>query len=299
MRIYEIAKEAGVSSADVLKAAEAAGVSASSAISSVDDGEVASVKAALAKQSPTDTVEKRAAKSSRAVELNARFFAEQKAKLEEHLRIAKEAAEGKISKPKSKVEGEQRTDKLQPSPSSVKPALRMAPGFKPKVAVKPVSAAKTGLTAAGFKPLQHSAPTPTISISVAAVPKPKKVVVDDYEDERGRKGKKGRDAQRAFEKQRGGVPRVAQVVPQQGSRISVDEATSLTWYFAFHDGKDFTDKPITPCGACRQVMLETETRGNREMTVLLFGKQFVWRIVGVEKLLPFTFSSDFIVDEDE
>ena len=68
---------------------------------------------------------------------------------------------------------------------------------------------------------------------------------------------------------------------------------------AAHDGKDFTDKPITPCGACRQVMLETETRGNREMTILLFGKQFVWRIVGVEKLLPFTFSSDFIVNEDE
>ena len=34
-------------------------------------------------------------KRAKVVELNAKFFAEQKAKLDEHLRIAKEAAEGK------------------------------------------------------------------------------------------------------------------------------------------------------------------------------------------------------------
>ncbi|MDO4949626.1 MAG: cytidine deaminase [Bacteroidales bacterium] len=68
---------------------------------------------------------------------------------------------------------------------------------------------------------------------------------------------------------------------------------------AAHDGKNFTDRPITPCGACRQVMLEAEAWGKHEMTILLFGKQFVWRVVGVTKLLPFTFSSDFIVGENE
>ena len=133
----------------------------------------------------------------------------------------------------------------------------MAPGYKPKQAA-PVSAAKTGLRATGFKPLQHARPIPTVSISVAvspaqkpkqggqqkqgpkpgqkqgqkpaqgaAAPQPPKAVpqgrIDDFEDERGRKGRKGRDAQRAFEKLHGGVPRVAQVVPQQGSRISVNE----------------------------------------------------------------------------
>ena len=39
MRIYELAKEAGVTSADILKVAEAAGVDASSAISSIDGAE--------------------------------------------------------------------------------------------------------------------------------------------------------------------------------------------------------------------------------------------------------------------
>ena len=225
MRVYEIAKQAGVTSADVLKAAESAGVDASSAISSVDAGDVASIEAVLAKLDKVDLAAKRSAKINRASELNAKFFAEQKVKLDEHLRIAKEAAEGGnpvISAPAVSA----------PAPAAVKPqsapktqCAKPAPAAAKPKPVPTISAAATGLTSANFKPLQHSRPAPSISISVAAgpAPKPKKVAVDDFEDERGRKGKKGRDAQKAFEKQRGGVPRVAQVVPQQGGRISVDE----------------------------------------------------------------------------
>ena len=235
MRIYEIAREIGVTSVEVLKAAEAAGMEATSAISSVDDGEAAALRAAVGKDAGASRVAKRAEKRNLAAELNAKFFAEQRAKLERHLAIAKAAAEGKpvpavsveptpaVESPKSAPEAV--SSKEAPA-TPAKPAIRMAPGYKPKT-VAPVSAAKTGLTAAsGFRPLQHATPAHSISISVAAPAKPKppkSPKVDDYEDERGRKGKKGRDAQKAFEKQRGGVPRVAQVVPQQGSRISVDE----------------------------------------------------------------------------
>ncbi len=230
MRIYEIARESGVTSVEVLKAAEAAGIEASNAISSVDADEAAALKAAVSKDAGAARVTKRAEKRNVAAELNAKFFAEQRAKLERHLAIAKAAAEGrpmpesaaepaKVAEPKAAAPAPAKAAPVAPA----KAAIRMAPGVKPKV-VAPVSAAKTGLTAAsGFRPLQHSAPSHAISISVAAVAKPKPPKVDDYEDERGRKGKKGRDAQKAFEKQRGGVPRVAQVVPQQGSRISVDE----------------------------------------------------------------------------
>ena len=228
MRVYEIAKQAGVTSADVLKAAESAGIDASSAISSIDAGDVASIEAALGKLEKVDLAAKRSAKISRASELNAKFFAEQKVKLDEHLRIAREAAEGgspviaapAVAAPASASVAA----KVQAAPKP-QTAAKVAPAaVKPKPAPA-ISAAATGLTSAGFKPLQHSRPAPSISISVAAVPapKPKKIAVDDFEDERGRKGKKGRDAQKAFEKQRGGVPRVAQVVPQQGGRISVDE----------------------------------------------------------------------------
>ena len=230
MRIYEIARESGVTSVEILKAAEAAGIEASNAISSVDADEAAALKAAVSKDAGAARVTKRAEKRNVAAELNAKFFAEQRAKLERHLAIAKAAAEGrplpapiaepaKVAEPKAAAPAPAKAASAAPA----KATIRMAPGVKPKV-IAPVSAAKTGLTAAsGFRPLQHSAPSHAISISVAAVAKPKPPKVDDYEDERGRKGKKGRDAQKAFEKQRGGVPRVAQVVPQQGSRISVDE----------------------------------------------------------------------------
>ena len=230
MRIYEIARESGVTSVEVLKAAEAAGIEASNAISSVDADEAAALKAAVSKDAGAARVTKRAEKRNIAAELNAKFFAEQRAKLERHLAIAKAAAEGRplpapIAEPAKSAEPKTAASAPAKAASAApaKATIRMAPGVKPKV-IAPVSAAKTGLTAAsGFRPLQHSTPSHAISISVAAVAKPKPPKVDDYEDERGRKGKKGRDAQKAFEKQRGGVPRVAQVVPQQGSRISVDE----------------------------------------------------------------------------
>ena len=38
-----------------------------------------------------------------------------------------------------------------------------------------------------------------------------------------------------------------------------------------HD--EFLESPIPPCGACRQVMLETEKRFKQPMRVLLYGKR--------------------------
>ena len=182
-----------------------------------------------------EILKKREEKRARAAALNAQFFAEQKTKLDEHLRVAKAAAEGKKvgvgvksgngTKESSNVQPS--TSNLQPQTSSATPKIKMAPGWKPKVApaVKPQSLASM-TSHKGFKPLQKAAPTgaATISISVAAAPKPKvkpAIKVDDYEGEGGKKGKKGREGAKSFEKR---PPRVAQVVPQQGGRISVDEA---------------------------------------------------------------------------
>ena len=129
MRIYEIAKEAGVTSAEVLKAAEAAGIGASSAISSVGDGDAGKLRGALKGADASAAKAKREAKRSKAAELNAQFFAEQKTKLEEHLRIAKLAAEGKKTPAgQVKVEGvgvqrrENSTVHLSSTPTSQSPA---------------------------------------------------------------------------------------------------------------------------------------------------------------------------------
>ena len=227
MRIYEIAKEAGVSSADVLEAAKAAGVAASSAISNVNGDEAGKFREALKGADAATVAAKRQQKMSKAAELNAQFFAEQKAKLEEHLKIAKEAAEGVKPKLEAKVgvgEGKLASPALKldtPAPTQ-KPVIRMAPGYKPKP-LPTVSAAATGLKASsGFKPLAHAKPVASISISVAAAPKvrpPKPESFDDFE--RGnRKGKKDREGQKSFDKR---VPRIVPTVPQQGGHISVNE----------------------------------------------------------------------------
>ena len=238
MRIYEIAKETGVTSADVLKAAAAAGVEASSAISAVTGDEAGRIRAEMKGVDAAAVKAKRAAKISKAAELNAQFFAEQKVKLEEHLRVAKEAAEGakKNANALSRLLPEKEvssstggTGSASPSVAAAKPTapakpvIRMAPGCKPKP-LPTVSAAQTGLTAAsGFKPLQHARPSAGISISVAAAPKvrPPKPANESYDDDLGsRKGKKGREGQKSFDKR---VPRIAPQVPQQGGHISVNE----------------------------------------------------------------------------
>ena len=179
-----------------------------------------------------EILKKRAEKRAKVVELNAKFFAEQKAKLDGHLRIAKEAAEGK----KVVVQSGSGTKEIKPSgevksavplstTTAAAPKIKMAPGWKPKAptVVQPQSLASM-TSHKGFKPLQKAPGSGGISISVAAAPKPKVkpvIKVDDYDDERSGKGKRGRELQKSFDKR---PPRVAQVVPQQGSRISVDEA---------------------------------------------------------------------------
>ena len=228
MRIYELAKESGVTSAEIIRAAEAAGIGVSSAISMVNDGDAAKIRDVVAKsdRSAVDTI--RTEKRKRAAELNAKFFADQRAKLDEHLKIAKDAAQnkgGKTAGDKGKTKAAPVKVESATAPSAVdavkRPAIRMAPGYKPKP-LPAVSAAQTGLTAKGFKPLQHAKPAASISISVAAVPKPKPPRVADYDDDERdtKKGKRGREGQKSFDKR---IPRVAQVVPQQGSRISVNE----------------------------------------------------------------------------
>ena len=53
--------------------------------------------------------------------------------------------------------------------------------------------------------------------------------------------------------------------------------------------------PIPPCGACRQVILETEQRHNRPMRIILFGTRESYLIEdGCEALLPLRFDADFL-----
>lgn len=55
------------------------------------------------------------------------------------------------------------------------------------------------------------------------------------------------------------------------------------------------EKPITPCGACRQVILETEKRFCTPIRMILYGSKECYIIEeGIKSLLPLSFSSDFL-----
>ena len=193
-----------------------------------------------------ETLKLREAKKARAKELNAKFFAEQRAKLEENLKAAKAAAEGKGFKPAAKPLTSKKPVKAQPSQTQAaenktvkqSPDAKSSAGLKITVAPapKPVVTLKTG-SHPGFKKLQPSSSLgakPKITVTVAPLPvrpqAPKIKVMDDGaddgENDRSRKGKRGREGQKAFDKlhSKQMTQKSAPSVPQQGSRISVNEA---------------------------------------------------------------------------
>ena len=55
--------------------------------------------------------------------------------------------------------------------------------------------------------------------------------------------------------------------------------------------KDFIDLPIPPCGACRQVILETEKRYKHPVRILLYGKKVIYEVKSIGVLLPLSFDA--------
>lgn len=49
------------------------------------------------------------------------------------------------------------------------------------------------------------------------------------------------------------------------------------------------EEPIYPCGACRQVMVESEKRGATPIKVIAGGKRITHVIKGIDSLMPFAF----------
>jgi cytidine deaminase len=62
---------------------------------------------------------------------------------------------------------------------------------------------------------------------------------------------------------------------------------------AWHNGR-FTDDVITPCGGCRQVLLETENRFNAPMKILMYGNESVYVLESAKDLLPLSFGSEML-----
>ena len=58
---------------------------------------------------------------------------------------------------------------------------------------------------------------------------------------------------------------------------------------ACYTGGHFTKKPGSPCGGCRQVMVETEHRYGGKMEILLYGEEETYIFESAADLLPLTF----------
>lgn len=53
---------------------------------------------------------------------------------------------------------------------------------------------------------------------------------------------------------------------------------------------ELTDEPVSPCGTCRQVMIETETRFDKPVRILLYGRKRIFVMDGIRHLMPLSFT---------
>lgn len=73
-----------------------------------------------------------------------------------------------------------------------------------------------------------------------------------------------------------------------GAQYPDNAVISLAVMGGFDGG--MCDEPATPCGACRQVMAESQKRAGRAMSVILVGKNHIWKFAKVDDILPFIFT---------
>jgi len=53
---------------------------------------------------------------------------------------------------------------------------------------------------------------------------------------------------------------------------------------------NLTVDPVTPCGTCRQVLIETETRYKHPVRIILYGSKHIYIVNSIKQLMPLSFS---------
>lgn len=56
----------------------------------------------------------------------------------------------------------------------------------------------------------------------------------------------------------------------------------------------FIDKPVTPCGSCRQTLFEHELRFNSRIRLILFGQKKIIMVNKIGDLLPLVFDKSYL-----
>lgn len=59
---------------------------------------------------------------------------------------------------------------------------------------------------------------------------------------------------------------------------------------AAHNGREFANDAVTPCGSCRQVMLEYEMRQKSPIRIIMHGEERTFIVPSAASLLPLSFT---------
>lgn len=69
-----------------------------------------------------------------------------------------------------------------------------------------------------------------------------------------------------------------------------DQAVTLLAIAAKGCDGELQYEPVTPCGSCRQAIVETETRFGQPVRLLLYGRRCVYVVDGISHLMPLSFT---------
>ena len=69
-----------------------------------------------------------------------------------------------------------------------------------------------------------------------------------------------------------------------------DQPVMMMAIAARNEKGELQDEPVSPCGPCRQVLIETETRFKQPVRILLYGQRHVYVVDGIKQLMPLSFT---------
>lgn len=69
-----------------------------------------------------------------------------------------------------------------------------------------------------------------------------------------------------------------------------DQPITLLAIAARSKDGEFTKEPVSPCGTCRQVLIENETRFQHPIRILLYGQRCVYIVDSIKQLMPLSFT---------
>lgn len=62
-----------------------------------------------------------------------------------------------------------------------------------------------------------------------------------------------------------------------------------------HHKDDFTEDICSPCGSCRQVLVEVENRFNHPVRIIMCSRDKIFEVASIKELLPLSFGKDAFV----